>query len=204
MMFRFLPAFFIVLLLFSCGHRADGEDIATAADTRIQQLGDEAYNFIRNNGYYEGFCVLIDMSIPAGKDRFFLYDPVNKRILDQGLTTHGTCNGPGKPAHEADSKYSNYPDSHCSSLGKYRIGNRDYSSWGINVKYWLHGLESSNNNAVRRVVVLHSWDAVPDFEMHPLSPPRSWGCPAVSNDFMRRLDERLQQVSQPVLLWIFE
>lgn len=88
--------------------------------------------------------------------------------------------------------------------GKYKIGNRDYSSWGINVKYWLHGLESTNKSAVKRVVVLHSWDAVKNFEIYPRLSPLSWGCPAVSDDFMKKLDERLQQTKKPVLLWIIE
>ncbi|WP_371267650.1 hypothetical protein [Flavobacterium sp.] len=28
------------------------------------------------------------------------------------------------------------------------------------MKYWLHGLESTNNNKVKRIVVLHTWNAV--------------------------------------------
>ena len=88
--------------------------------------------------------------------------------------------------------------------GKYKIGKRDYSSWGINVKYWLHGLEDANKSAVKRVVVLHSWSAVKNEEMYPRYSPLSWGCPAVSDAFMKKLDERLQQTDRPVLLWIVE
>lgn len=76
--------------------------------------------------------------------------------------------------------------------GKYKIGNRDYSSWGINVKYWLHGLESTNKSAEKRVVVLHSWNAVKNKEVYSRYAPLSWGCPAVSNEFMEKLDIRLQ------------
>jgi len=88
--------------------------------------------------------------------------------------------------------------------GKYKIGKRDYSSWGIKVKYWLHGLEPTNQTAVERVVVLHSWSAVKNKEVYPRYSPLSWGCPAVSDDFMLVLDERLQQIPKPVLLWIIE
>jgi hypothetical protein len=88
--------------------------------------------------------------------------------------------------------------------GKYKIGNRDYSSWGINVKYWLHGLEATNKNAVKRVVVLHSWNAVKNKEIYPKYSPLSWGCPAVSNEFMEKIDIRLQDSQKPVLLWIIE
>jgi hypothetical protein len=88
--------------------------------------------------------------------------------------------------------------------GKYKIGTRDYSSWGINVKYWLHGLEESNESAVKRVVVLHSWNAVKNNEVYPKFAPLSWGCPAVSNEFMEKLDTRLKKSEKPVLLWIVE
>ncbi|MCB0443142.1 MAG: murein L,D-transpeptidase catalytic domain family protein [Flavobacterium sp.] len=43
---------------------------------------------------------------------------------------------------------------------KFKIKKLDYSSWGINVKYWLHGLESTKNNTVKRIVVLHTWNGV--------------------------------------------
>ncbi|MFA7446734.1 MAG: murein L,D-transpeptidase catalytic domain-containing protein, partial [Flavobacteriaceae bacterium] len=81
---------------------------------------------------------------------------------------------------------------------------RDYSSWGIKIKYWLHGLEATNSNAMQRVVVLHSWEAVSDDEIYPNVSPLSWGCPAVSNEFMEFLDQKLQVAQKPVLLWIIE
>lgn len=88
--------------------------------------------------------------------------------------------------------------------GKFKIGKRDYSSWGIHVKYVLHGLEKSNFNAEDRVVVLHSWDAVSNQEVYPQVSPLSWGCPAVSNEFMKKLDEKLKASKKPVLLWIID
>jgi hypothetical protein len=65
-------------------------------------------------------------------------------------------------------------------------------------------LEESNKNAVKRVVVLHSWNAVKNNEVYPKFAPLSWGCPAVSNEFMEKLDTRLQKSEKPVLLWIVE
>jgi hypothetical protein len=49
--------------------------------------------------------------------------------------------------------YSNVVGSNCTSLGKYKIGKRSYSNWGINIHYKMHGLESSNSNAFKRHVV---------------------------------------------------
>jgi hypothetical protein len=67
----------------------------------------------------------------------------------------------------------------------------------------LHGLESTNNNAVKRQIVLHSWSDVADKEVYPHGTPEGWGCPAVGNNFMKILDGKLKQTEQPVLLWIF-
>jgi hypothetical protein len=139
------------------------------------------------------------------RNRFYIYDFKQKKVIGQNLVTHGSCDA----FEENDTKYqqarcSNRVDSHCSSSGKYKVGKRDYSSWGIKVKYWLDGLEETNDNARDRVVVLHSWEAVADEEIYPDYSPLSWGCPAVSDNFMRLLDQKLQKTQKPVLLWIVE
>ena len=68
----------------------------------------------------------------------------------------------------------------------------------------MHGLEKSNSKAIERVVVIHSWNAVKNTEIYPKFSPLSWGCPAVSNEFMKVLDEKLKRSEKPVLLWIIE
>jgi hypothetical protein len=205
---RYILAFFVLWSLVSC--RSKEEAVAVEADTknkteqRLRKYGSDALRFIDQKGYSRDFCILIDFSVSSGKNRFFVYDPVHDLILDQGLTSHGTCTGPGLPANEQGAAYSNAVDSHCSSLGKYKIGDRGPSGWGIGVKYWLHGLEPGNSNAARRAVVLHSWSVIPDFESFPIPTARSWGCPAVSDNFMRRLDQRIKASNKPILLWIYD
>ena len=163
----------------------------------------EALAFCKKEKFNEDYYFLLDMSVHSGRNRFFVYDFNEKKIVDSNIVTHGSCD-----IHEDNdekwekAKFSNADGSHCTAVGKYKIGKRDYSSWGIKVKYWLHGLEKTNNNAVARVVVLHSWTAVADTEIFPDYSPLSWGCPAVSDNFMRKLDTRLQKAEKPVLLWI--
>lgn len=165
----------------------------------------EALAFCKEKKFNEDYYFLIDLSEHSGRNRFFVYDFKQKRITDQNLVTHGSCDIPDNYSDKWEkARYSNKDGSHCSSLGKYKVGARDYSSWGIKVKYWLDGLEDSNSNARGRVVVLHSWDAVPDVEVYPDYSPLSWGCPAVSDNFMRKLDTKLQAAKKPVLLWIVE
>lgn len=91
----------------------------------------------------------------------------------------------------------------ATSLGKFRIGERGYSNWGVNVKYLLYGLEASNKNAMRRAIVFHSWDAIPEEDVYPRGSPEGWGCPAISNNSFRNIDPMLKNSSRPVLMWIY-
>ena len=95
--------------------------------------------------------------------------------------------------------------SYCSSLGRYKVGIRSYSKWGINVHYKLHGLEPTNNNAFKRVIVLHSYDLVPATDIYPVHLPLgiSQGCPVICNDVMRKVDKLLKGEAKPVLLWMY-
>ena len=102
-----------------------------------------------------------------------------------------------------DTSFSNIDGSHCSSLGKYKIGNRAWSDWGINVKYVLHGLENTNSNAQARYIVFHSWEKVSDTEIYPDGTPEGWGCPTISNKNMKIVDAMLKKSNKPVLMWIY-
>jgi hypothetical protein len=150
------------------------------------------------------FCILVDMSIHSGENRFFIYDFGKNSTIKSGLCSHGCCdNAWGSDYTKQNPVFSNIPGSHCSSVGKYRIGKRGYSNWGINVNYRLHGLETTNSKAYSRDIVLHSWDMVPDRELFPEGTPEGWGCPAISNKLMRELDKMLKKSHTPVLLWIY-
>lgn len=191
----------VFVVFFSCQTLDKETDSILEVDyTLIHQ---EAKTFCSIHQMNEQFYILVDMNIHSGLNRFFVVDLNSYDLLDQGLVTHGACDVyEPNPDKYKTPKFSNRDGSHCSSIGKYKIGKRDYSSWGIKIKYWLHGLETTNNNSVKRVVVLHSWEAVEDNEIYPNYSPLSWGCPAVSDAFMRRLDDRLKNLDKPVLLWI--
>lgn len=162
---------------------------------------DSAKTFVSNKNFNSEFCILIDMSVHSGKNRLFVWDFKQNKPIYSGLCCHGkgqgsTCNNP---------VFSNIPDSHCSSLGKYKTGIRSCSRWGINIHYKLHGLEKSNNNAFKRYIVLHSFKPVPNMEIYPVHLPLgfSLGCPVISNSLMTTIDSLLQKQEKPTLLWIF-
>lgn len=150
-------------------------------------------------------CFLIDYKLHSGLPRFFVWDFKNNKTIDSGLVSHGCAtNTWGKDESKTNPMFSNQLESHCSSLGKYLIKERGFSQWGIHVKYNLKGLETTNSNALQRFIVLHSWEAIKDNAVYPLGTPEGWGCPAVSNNFMKKLDNILQkETNKKVLLWVY-
>jgi hypothetical protein len=89
----------------------------------------------------------------------------------------------------------------CTSLGKYKIGNSYTGKWGYSYK--LHGLDSSNNNAFERTVVLHSHSCVPESEVDD-DICQSNGCPTVSPNMLGELKTIINNSKKPVLLWIYD
>ena len=194
-----------LLLIAVCFLCCNNSEKATEIPKDYSKIHAEALAFCQKEKFNEDYYFLVDLSVHSGKNRFFIYDFETNKVIDKNLVTHGSCDQfEENPEKWEKVKFDHRVDSHCSMKGKYKIGNRDYSSWGINVKYWLHGLETSNKNAEKRVVVLHSWSAVKNKEVFPKYSPLSWGCPAVSNEFMKKLDSRKQKSEKPVLLWIVE
>lgn len=193
---------FLVLLVSSLANTNKPITLSSSLKTSIKAR--EAYDFVTRKDFNKEFCILVDFSIHSGKNRLFVWSFDSSKVVLTSLVSHGS--GPNNWGHDYTKEkpiVSNEVDSHCSSLGKYKIGKRGWSNWGIHVNYKLHGLDSSNNNAFKRIVVLHSWGDIPDTELYPKGCPEGWGCPAVSNHIMKELDRLLQPSSKPVLLWIY-
>lgn len=163
----------------------------------------EAKIFTAQKNIRQDYFLLFDLSIHSGKKRLFLVDLQTSEAVDSFMVAHGAGANPwGRDFTKDKPLTSNTVNSHLTSVGKYLVGDRDYSSWGIHVKYWLYGQDSTNSNAEKRVVVLHSWDYTPDEEVFPDGTPESWGCPAVSDRTMKILDELLGSTKRKMLLWI--
>ncbi|MDR0307662.1 MAG: murein L,D-transpeptidase catalytic domain family protein [Chitinispirillales bacterium] len=173
-------------------------------NTNIYEKAKEALLFCKTNHYNTDFCILVDMKIHSGKYRLFVYDFNNQEIERQALCAHGRGKGDKKSTGDKP-LFSNQEGSLLTSLGKYRIGDRSSSRWGIYIHYKLHGLEAGNNNAFKRIVVLHSYSLVPSSEMYPSHMPMGWseGCPVVDDETMTYLDTKLKDSKKPVLLWIY-
>jgi L,D-transpeptidase catalytic domain len=141
---------------------------------------------------------VIDMRIPSYKNRFFVYNLRRDSIVAAGLVAHGT----GSETFRGDLVFSNVPDSRCSSLGKYKIGISYKGMWGFSYK--LQGLDSTNNKAFERAIVLHGHTCIPTTEPTDGFPICfSYGCPMVSPAFLQTLKGYIsKQGKSPILLSI--
>jgi len=171
--------------------------------TRIKAK--QALQFCKSKNFNQDFCILIDMSLHSGVKRFIVWDFKKNKISNSFLVGHGCGNNPWNNDLSKDNpKFSNTDGSHCSSLGKYKIGQRAHSDWGVNIKYVLHGLESTNSNAFKRFIVFHSWEVVTDKEVYPNGTPEGWGCPTISNKSFKIIDPLIKSSTKPVLMWTYK
>jgi len=156
--------------------------------------------FASQHQYNQKLAFMIDYSLHSGLNRFFVVDLEKGILLKKGLVCHGSCKG--QNTNGTANIFSNISGSYCTTLGMAVVAERAYSRWGENYKYWLDGLEESNANMRKRVVVLHAWEHVPDKEIYPKSIAMSWGCPTVSIKFLDELDAILKE-NDKVLLYSF-
>lgn len=183
---------------------ADSRKLDEKTNTRLDLKVKEALEFCQKNGYDTDFCILIDMQIHSGKHRMFIWNFAENKIEHKALCAHG-CGKDNLKSTGAKPIFSNINGSRLSSLGKYKLGARSGSQWGIKTHYKMHGLESTNNNAFKRIIVLHSHTPVPSNEIYPIHMPMGWshGCPVTDNNTMTLLDQKLKMTKKPVLLWIY-
>jgi len=164
---------------------------------RLYQKSLSAKHYGKAYGFNEQYCFLMDLRIASGRNRFFVYNLQNDSVEIAGLVTHGG----GSENGSEDLTFSNTPNSHCTSLGKYKVGKSYTGKFGL--AYKLYGLEKTNSKAFDRFVVLHAHDCVPDAEVAPLPICVSQGCPTVSPVFLRKLKPYINMSPRPILLWIY-
>lgn len=180
---------------FNSPEKKTEQNRASLSDLKVKAA--EARVYARSKSYNDEICFIIDMSLPSGQNRFFVYDLKKDSIKNAGVVTHGRCNQQWLEGR----KYSNEEGSGCTSLGKYKIG---YSYTGrFGLAYKLYGLDKTNSNAFKRYVVLHAHECVPETEIKD-DICQSDGCPTVSPGYLQQLKPTIDKSAKPVLLWIYE
>lgn len=174
------------------------ETISTIEMERINNRIADIRNMINSNpNYNPKVAFLVDMKIPSGKNRFFIYDLEKNEVVDQGLVAHGSGSETGV---KGMLRFSNAPNSNCTSLGRYAVGKTYKGIFGK--AYRLAGLEESNNNALKRAIVLHHYSAVPYGEQdYYIS--NSHGCPMINEQFFKRIEKIIDGSKSNILMDIY-
>ena len=170
-----------------------------AAVSRLKVKASSLDTYLKANNFNEELVFLVDMSIPSGKNRFFVYNIKKDAVDASSLVSHGV--GSNKYENDDPLKFSNLPDSKMTSEGKYKIGASYFGKFGL--AYKLHGLERTNDRAFERAVVLHAHKMVPETEVFPEYIIVSQGCPTVSTGFLSTLDKYIKGSKKPIMLWIY-
>jgi len=168
-----------------------------AQSSQLERCANELKSFAQQKGYSTKYCLLIDMSMNSGLKRFFVYDLTKNTVAFSGLVAHGSCD----QLYLKEVRFSNTPESGCTSSGIFKVGNSYRGHYGK--AYKLYGLQNSNSNAFKRAVVIHGLSCVPDDECYPKLICNSSGCPMVSFNFLEKLSFVIDHSDKPLLLWIY-
>ncbi|WDF62336.1 murein L,D-transpeptidase catalytic domain-containing protein [Flavobacterium sp. KACC 22763] len=189
--------FLITACVFGNPKPKEKNAINGSEEERFNQEIENVKKMIASGAYNSKTAFFIDMRIKSGKNRFFVYDLENNTVIDEGLVANGAGSETGI---KGELKFSNEPNSKCTSLGRYAIGKSYKGMFGK--AYILKGLDQTNNNAVKRMIVLHSYSAVPEGEQdHYIS--LSQGCPMVSEVFFKRLEKIIDSSKSNIILNIY-
>jgi len=178
----------------------DEKSTTTVAEntTIVNVLTNKVNNYALENNMSTDYCFLVDMSLPSGRNRFFIYDLRRNSIVYKGLVSHGSCN----ETFIARPRFSNDSKSGCSSLGKYKVGEFYKGKYGKSFR--LYGLDNCNSNAYKRAVVIHGYDCVPDQEIYPRVLCNSLGCVMVSYKFFNKISQIISKTDKPIVLWVYQ
>lgn len=130
--------------------------------------------FYSNSGRItnKDFMGIIDFSQHSSRARFYIVD-----MRDGSVRAIHVAHGKGSdPDHDGFATiFSNTPNSNASSLGFYLTGETYIGKHGKSMR--LHGLSSTNSNALSRAIVIHEATYVQEANVKQ---GRSFGCPAVA------------------------
>lgn len=149
---------------------------APQLNKNVLKLALVAYNKESTVGHLKKpVLTVIDYSLPSSKQRMWIFDLKNEKLLYNTYVAHGRNSGAATPTH-----FSNKNMSKETSLGAYITRDSYIGSKGLSLN--LQGMEKGfNDNAYSRRVVIHgAWYVEPDFIKKTGQAGRSWGCPSIA------------------------
>ncbi|WP_419420571.1 murein L,D-transpeptidase catalytic domain family protein [Legionella sp. D16C41] len=149
---------------------------APELDQKVLRLALAAYQKASTKGdVKKPVLTVIDYSLPSSKQRMWIFDLKQEKLLYNTYVAHGRNSGASVPRH-----FSNRMSSKETSLGTYVTRGTYIGSKGLSLN--LQGLEKGiNDNAYNRRVVIHgAWYVEPTFIKKAGQAGRSWGCPSIA------------------------
>lgn len=133
---------------------------------------------------------IIDYSKPSAKERFFVIDLENRKLLYHTLVAHGKNSG-----EYSATKFSNENGSLKSCLGFFITGETYSGKQGYSLR--LDGLEPGfNDKARKRAIVIHGADYVSREVANEYGRlGKSWGCPALPLNLNRQIIDKISDGS---------
>ncbi|WP_396158626.1 murein L,D-transpeptidase catalytic domain family protein [Flavobacterium sp.] len=156
----------------------------------------EGYTALETQGKIKNnILTIIDFSLSSTKERMWVIDMLNKKVILQTLVSHGIKSG-----KEFAKSFSNQNESYKSSLGFFLTGETYIGKHGISLK--LDGLEFGLNDKAReRAIVIHGAEYVSKKLANRQGYlGRSQGCPAVATAIAPKL---IQTIKNKSVLFIY-
>lgn len=148
--------------------------------------------FNRASNSKANFWAIVDFNKPSSEERLFIFDLL-KCSVKKYIVTHGKNSG-----ELYATTFSNDFDSNKSSIGLFQTGAEYKGKHGRSL--FLEGLDSTNDNALERYIVIHQADyAVPNYDGTGRA-GRSLGCFAVHASAINEVVESLKDGSY-ILAW---
>ncbi len=136
----------------------------------------------------KNILTIIDFTLPSSVERLWVIDMEANEVLIASHVAHGINSGDGEYATD----FSNKPGSLQSSLGAYLTAETYYSQKnGLSLR--LDGLDQTNNNARKRLIVVHGADyADPKLIQTDGMIGHSEGCPALPRAVAEKIIELIK------------
>ena len=153
----------------------------------------EALEFCKKHNLNTDYCVFVDFSKHAGKKRYVLYDLNDREVVCSSVCANGLNRN----------EFSNVEGSNLSSLGKYEVtsivGRMSIGEECI----IINGLESTNSNARKRQILIHSYKDVyynpGTYPFNVFGRNLSHGCFVIN----KRAFKKTKRIAKPMLLWAY-
>ena len=193
----FVFLFFVILVYVDYAKATDSSELSEKAYVEMK-------SFLSSHQEYEqDYAVFVDFKRKSMKDRFFVVDMQRRKIVFSDKVAHGLG---GKSTSDTP-EFSNEIGSKCSSLGFYKIAERDKMKRNLLDCFRLDGLSTTNSNARVRGILIHRGmgPGLVPFDL-PFSLPLSHdseGCFATTGRAMKYLERKHKAAKKPIILYAF-